>query len=395
MALSVDLKGYFMYYCLVRQREISRRLACTSQRHTAIPLFTLRIMRISLLSLLIAIASPVLLRGQSPGYDYWGAFPYLGDEKGTYYITISGDTASVVTITTVNGTQSYSVSAGSPVSISFTPFPTADEQIGTGSILIHSGHHIIADLFYYEPTQCEATLLREAATLGNQYSVLTEPSMPEFLIVAPSNNTQITIIPTSQTLNGSPKGTPINVTLQSGDVYEVQGIASPQSDFSGTTIESNNPVAVFTGNSDNYIPSNVCCANPLYEELPPTGTWCTTYYTVPFAVRKNGDAFRILAATNGTNVSINNGPPVVLNQSQPYDIVLTQASLIQASSPVLVAQCSHSGYYDDIVLSGTDIALGDPSLLFVPPSSQTTSNTVFTVPNTNNQFTVNYLNVVW
>lgn len=61
---------------------------------------------------------------------------------------------------------------------------------------------------------------------------------------------------------------PVNVALNCGDVYQI--IAIDEGDLTGTSIESNKPIAVYSGHNCAYVPDakNRAC-NMLAEQIPP------------------------------------------------------------------------------------------------------------------------------
>src|SRR5581483_6283127 len=97
-----------------------------------------------------------------------------------------------------------------------------------------------------------------------------------------------------------------------------------------------------------------------------------SYLSVPFATRKLGDRFRILASQNSTTVRVNSIPVVTLAKGQSYETVLIGPKLIDANNPILVAQISHSTNYDYV--------LGDPSMVFLNPTESFVQRVLYETP---------------
>lgn len=121
--------------------------------------------------------------------------------------------------------------------------------------------------------------------------------------------------------------------------------------------------------------------------MTPTNTWGTDFLTEPFATR-SGDTFRIMASTNGTNVSINGSLVASLNAGQFYETILSTASTVTANNPIQVMQYSNGETYDN--------ANADPFMVTIPPTEQfLNSYTVSAEPSgADEAITQNYLNVV-
>jgi PKD repeat protein len=187
----------------------------------------------------------------------------------------------------------------------------------------------------------------------------------EFLIVATVDNTLINITPSVTTDRGHSAGFMFPITLNQGEVYQVQSANLPtldgQGDLTGSYIKSNNPVAVFSGSYSTSIPTGVCCYNHLYEQMPPVNKWGTKFITVPLLTRKK-DYYRILASEDNTHVQIGDTTFITLNKTKFYEFTLSSAQLIKSDQPVLLAQFSAS-----IDVDGA----GEPFMVIVSPVDHT------------------------
>ncbi len=184
----------------------------------------------------------------------------------------------------------------------------------------------------------------------------------QLVIAAPSDNTTVTITP-SVTTGARTAGVPYVITLNQGQTYALQNTGSEPSDLSGTLITSDKPIAVFGSHSAANIPAPaVGFADYLVEQLISTDTWGTEFVTVPLATRPRGDTFRILAAANGTNVSVDGANVATLDRGQLHEFTLTAAAHITSDQPILVAQYANSALFDD--------SASDPFMMLVPAISQ-------------------------
>ena len=209
--------------------------------------------------------------------------------------------------------------------------------------------------------------------LGTEYFVLTAIGniSSQFSIVASQDNTVIQITPTATT--GTRKAEePYTIVLDRLDVYQLQADDSLE-DLTGTRIVSDKPVAVFGGNVCAVVPIPVQGCDYAVEQLPPVNLWGTDVLTVPLGDRTGGDTFRILAAQDGTEVTI---PGVVtnllLNAGEFDERILEGVHQISATAPILVAQFAHGQEFDG--------ETGDPFMMILMPSFRFLNSYTFATP---------------
>lgn len=236
----------------------------------------------------------------------------------------------------------------------------------------------------------------------------------EFALVAAYDNTIVSIALTDNTMVGPTwgvshaKGTIVNVTLQKGEVYQMQAWknGSEVNDFSGTIISSNHPVGVISGVKCTDIPVGKQACDHIVEMLPPTDTWGKEYFTYPFEPvnRPTGDLWRCFALDSGTDVRLNGK---VIGSIDPQDVVtpyfetddwtrpeLQTAAHWEFSKPVMMCQYICGQDYDK-----SDH--GDPSSVILEPHEQFQRDIVFSCPSDHFGFTPqsspnggNYINIV-
>lgn len=244
----------------------------------------------------------------------------------------------------------------------------------------------------------DASLILPLATLGTEYVVLsaksdiqsafplpglsTNSTPSQFCVVAGSDNTNVTIAPSSATFGAS--SAVKNIVLQKGESYLVQGQFTTDNsggyDLSGTTIRSTKPVAVFAGHQRARIgvSSTSASRDHLYEQLLPLSVWGTRYVLTPFVQPRGGwatgsDKYRVIACADSTEVRVNGSTVVRLKANAFFEGDITTGALITSTKKVMVAL-----YKKTAGLGTTDP--GDPFMMVIPPRRQySTSYRVSTV----------------
>jgi hypothetical protein len=171
----------------------------------------------------------------------------------------------------------------------------------------------------------------------------------EFTAEATEDNTVIDITPSVLTYGLRPPGVTFSVTLNKGEVYQVQS----GNDLTGTTIHAKQgkKISVFSGVT--YAAIQCQATNHFYDEDYPLSSWGNEYMVEPF-MPGHADIFRILASQNGTQVFINCDAPLLLNKGEHYDLQIAYPVKISSTLPVAVGQ---------IKLGQNCSTLGDPTFL--------------------------------
>jgi len=205
------------------------------------------------------------------------------------------------------------------------------------------------------------------------------------VVLATEDNSEIEIIPSVTTNGLRTADRPYTVTLQTGELYQVQATA----DLTGTRIRSLSgaPVAVFSGAQQADVRCDGGADSHVYDQNYPTSRWGQRYVVVPFAA-KSFDVVRVLAAVDDTEVRLNCGAPQVLSAGEALTVEVSSVTEVTSSQPVAVAQVSRGGFCDqrqvDVfekdekgdILYGpfpTNTVTGDPSMVILPPSALTRS----------------------
>ncbi|MFH1320559.1 MAG: PKD domain-containing protein [Bacteroidota bacterium] len=348
-----------------------------------------------ILSLLLLF--PLFINAQSTrGTDFWVGFMenYYGTSQGRLDIFISSDinTSGTVSIPLGGWTQAYTVTANTTTQVTV---PSNLAMALGGDVIQGKGVHVEADdtvsvfALNYQAYTSDAANILPTPSLGTEYYVTAYTpayKTSEFLIAGTLDNTSIEIIPTSATTGGHAAGVPYLITINSGEVYQVQS----GGDLTGTHISATpgngacNVFAVFGGTVCTNVGGCAYC-DQLYEEMFPVSTWGKNFITAPLKSRNGGDIFKIVASQNGTSFTINGGAPVNLNAGQSYQTLLTTPSYITSNMPISVAQYSRGGNCD-----GLD---GDPFMIMISPVEQSLDNITFNAF-TSSVITAYYVNII-
>lgn len=258
------------------------------------------------------------------------------------------------------------------------------EMVSNMSFHITSNEEITVYAHSQARQTSAAFLVLPTDVLDNDYIVISynsdsddsEPMPSEFAIVATEDNTNITIIPSQPTryneLNTQ------KLILDKGEVYLVQADMEHNHlvDLTGTIINADKPVALFSGQQKSGVPVEGLSRTPtrdcLMEQIPPVKVWSNNAFITPFAEPSDvtnlyDDLFRITAAYDSTTININGTVVANLNQGEFYEDKITQPSLVTSNSSFLLVQYKKSS---DYIGSGGSGNNGDAFMLVVPPKEQ-------------------------
>ncbi len=335
-------------------------------------------------------ASPAFAALDSKGTEFWLMFnENLSQPELTLFITGDTATTGTVAIPGLSFTSNFTVTPGTVTSVIIPP---AAQAVGVDAIE-NKGIHVTsgAEVTVYGLNRVTATtdayLGLPVDILGTQYINLGYANVnvvngTQLGIVATQNATTVTITPTALSGNSRAAFTPYNITLNQGQTYQLRS-ATALADLTGTIITSNKPIGVYGGHQCANIPLGFVACDNIVEQLPSTDTWGKAFVTVPLATRTRGDTFRFLASTNNTQVSVNGAIVATLQRGQFHERIITGASTITSTQPILVAQYSNSSSYDGVT--------SDPFMMLIPPFEQFLASYTVTTPATG--FTTNFINL--
>jgi hypothetical protein len=264
-----------------------------------------------------------------------------------------------------------------------------------------------------------ASLLIPTSGLDNQYAVLgwptanpisggfTIPGIPDhsFVAIVGTENqpTHVTIRTGGNTVAGagvpaSGAGGTIEVDLGAFDVLNLESSGIP-GDLTGTVVDADGPVAVFSGGEraivpgsveppqpDGYDPADLCCTEHFEQQVFPMTALGTRFVTTRSPVRSGNvsipeaDVWRVLATEANTQITTNLPPPYdhfSLSQYQYAEFWSQTDFVLESTPPVAVAQYLVSQGFVDSPTVG-----GDPEFILFPPSEQYRDEYIFLVPTT-------------
>lgn len=339
------------------------------------------------------------------GSDFWLAFGYnlSTSVDGNLYLYVSSenDTTGVVDIPAQNLSIPFSVIAGEVVRIDIPPelrLASAVETAQNKGIHVTTQNKVVLYALNQKTDTTDGFLVYPTDTLGKRHRAMTYDG-GQLYVVATQDNTTVnltfseTVTPILSTCVGCDpleyaKDETITILLQTGEVYAVEANPTSGNTLTGTLIESNLPIAAFSGHQCTFVPTGVRACDHLVEQLPDTKYWGSTYYSMPLASRVGGDIFRIVADVDNTDVFINGELIRSLDAGEWLEDTLDTGAIIEASHPILVAQLS-KGSTTDFSDNGF---LGDPAMIMLTPSEQFISRYQFTT--TDQAIDFNYVNVI-
>lgn len=331
------------------------------------------------------------------GTEFWIAMQNNNESIPDLFVDITSDApaSGLVEIPGLGFSEPFNSTPGNIVRITLPAgcIVNGSENIENKGIHITSDVDVTVYGLNLRAFTSDAYLALPLDILNTQYIVASYPKtnrgswgQSQFVIVSPYDNNVVTITPSASTAMGKPANTPFQVTLNAGEVYQVQGTTSAGNDLTGSLIQSTLPVAVLAGNECADIPwnSNDCCCDHIVEQLTPVSTWGNSFVTQPLETRSNGDLFRIIASGDNTEIFVNGISVATLDFAEFYEDILVDASFIESTKPVLLMQYSMSDDWDPGVNS-------DPFMMLIPPFEQFFNSYTFATPSSG--FILNFVNL--
>lgn len=206
-------------------------------------------------------------------------------------------------------------------------------------------------------------------------------------IVGIHNNTQVTVALSSTASDGTTSYNPgANVTY---NINWMQTLQLEGDDLTGSRIFSDKTIAVFGGHRCANVPTNKGYCDHLVEQFPPVESLGQHFATVPLTTRTGGDIFRVIAARDGTDVTVNGVLQASSLKAGTYhEFTGTSASFLSvaATHPILLVQYSQG--------STVDGTTSDPFMLMVPPVEQYRSHYIISTPASQPILFTNYLSII-
>lgn len=316
------------------------------------------------------------------GKEFW--FTFLENYADTelqleVFLSSKYDATGVLEIPAASWSQNFNVTANQTTTINIPIGRGYPRGSGNQSTAIHltSDEDVNVFAMNYKVTTSDGSIILPVDALGDDYIVAAYNAsmLSEFSLVGVEDGTVIDVV--------FPNSTTDQITLNRGQVYAYQS----GDDYTGTRVTSTDGkvFACLSGETCTNIPPGVAACDHIFDQMFPVRAWGRKYISSPIKSRTGGDRFRILAARDGSQISVNGANVTTLNARQYHEMVIKPASVIESNYPICVVQYCHSQDFDDVP--------SDPFMVVLSPVEQTRTDVSFHVynfPNINN----NYLNVV-
>ncbi|CAA9213053.1 MAG: hypothetical protein AVDCRST_MAG56-14 [uncultured Cytophagales bacterium] len=358
--------------------------------------------RLPVLFALLALCVAAPLHAQSPtskGREFWFGFmenlelEAVANGAPEFFITISANTGArgTISVPRTGFSLDFVAPAGRALEIRLPEanlYPFGSGVIDNTGIRITTNAPVSVTAVHSRIYFTESTQVLPLAELADEYVVLaardfdaTHPS--ELLIVATEDNTQVSITPSSVTVDLRPAGRPYTVTLNQGQVYQLQARA----DLTGTFVKAagGKKIALFGGAQRAEIACDVDDSH-IWDQNYPVGRWGQQYLVVPFAQQPE-TVVKIVAAFDNTTVRFNcGGSTRRLNRGEFFEQDVSATTVVASDKPVSVAQFMKGNYCNP---------LGGPNMLIVPPFALQTKRAAFeALRELDNAVYRNHINVV-
>lgn len=336
------------------------------------------------------------------GTDFWFGFMESRNYHTAHFLEVTVTARETTTFQIFTGTNEeplndqQTVQANNSVQI-IIPWEKVEaigsEEIQDKGIRLKSQKPVNVYALNWDRNSADVAVIYPIGSLGMEYFAMCyhpdiDQANPltgngrnsEFLVVATEDQTQVTITPSRATHKGVPKNSPVIITLNKGQVYQVQSeniVGSNmqgQGDLTGSHLLADKPVAFFSGSLSTRVPFGKCCWDHLYEQIPPIHSWGREYFLVPLKSREK-DRYRIMAAYDNTTIHISGRKQVTINKGEFHEMEAYNYDPLRVMSnkPILVAQFSQSRDVDKEFTGGD----GDPFMIILSPVNQSRSDVTF------------------
>jgi len=262
----------------------------------------------------------------------------------------------------------------------------------------------------------DASLLLPSHVGGLEYLVMSWPTRKSgytfrstaAVVATQDGTTTIEIWPTADIMKGegvpsmtAQEGHSYTISLEQGQVLNMQTTGLHLADLTGTRIVSDQPIAVFGGHECGNVPLTpklVHYCDHLEQQLFPVHAWGTTVVGDSFKARDphgmQKDTWRILAAEDGTTVTLD--PPIEavpkLDRGEFYEFETGKDFLVEASAPILLGHYLHGAQFTGNPIACGQTGVGDPAFTLGVPVEQYLEDFIFLTPD---DFDHSYINIIY
>ncbi len=305
---------------------------------------------------------PCVMNGRGTrGTEFWLGFPENGSTTGVrnnvLFIVASEESSVRVDRPATGQFTDVTVLPGEAVRVEVEDLldDHAAEQPGDKGVHVTSDRPVMVIAGTLCTLHGDATLVLPMHALGTHYVTagynFFDPD-EHVLITGAHDGTTVTITPGGVTSTNRPAGVPFQIALDAGGTYAIRaGLTGAGGGLTGTVVSADKPVAVTSGARSGWVPVNTlpwyAYLNPHFHQMIPTSLCGTSYVAAPFASRRGGATFKVVATANGTDVTISDGTFVTLTRmGESYEFTIDAPVSISATHPVQVVQFAHSAAWD-------------------------------------------------
>ena len=222
--------------------------------------------------------------------------------------------------------------------------------------------------------------------LGTTYTTLSLRSFYQgsFVVVAATeDNTSVTITPRLQTKGGRPPSLPFTVVLDKGEIYQMLSLERTNSDInddmSGSLVEADRPVAVWSGTTCASLPTASKVCGPVIEQLPSHEALGRTHFFARYPAEQ-GAFWKVMGTCGPTRLQTPDLLPVIdslMPDRTGYSGEAFGDGRIESSAPVVAA---HFGVNLDPRVTDLGMATADAVMSLLTPVEQMAGTHRFGVP---------------
>ena len=312
------------------------------------------------------------------------------------HLFILGPQGTVGSVTSNDGIVSiaFQINASgiAEIRVPWTQYLNQNDQALEKAMLVYASNPVDAYFLNIDGYgSSDMTYLLDVGAIGTRYRIMNWNRGRlgyygfHMSFTAIEDGTKVTVTPSANITNHS-SGVPFSVQINKGQSYIYE--SSNGNDMTGTLLESDKPISVFSGARCTDIPSDAPYCDHLFTQLPPIDQWANEY-VIPRTANTGsaGNLVRILSNNDGNKISINGVNVTNLRAGEFYEYDPAGDFSIKSTHPVLVGQFMKGG------AATTWGVLGDPAFTYIPGVKQAKQSYKYIAPAYGVVFRENYVNV--
>lgn len=384
----------------------------------------LQFLRLILIFVLLGCGFSVFGQSSTVGKEFWVGFMEnnrvapSGNNAGApdfavLIITANENTTGVIEY--LGFSAPFTLSAGQQYTLR-VPSQDLDLLHRSSGVVENKGIHITSSgkiavhAFNERVRSADGTVVLPIGALGRDYYITSHfevMSVPvnynaninnesTLLVVATEDGTQVEITPSQDAQGGYIAKSPSVVTLNRGQSIQLKA----RGDLTGSRVrviggdaEDCKKIAVFGGNKWTSVGNCGEANDHLFQQAYPVNTWGTSFVHVALSGRTSGELVKVLAAEDGTTVTVNGTSRGTINRGQflSLEFGVNESGKITTSKPASVTVFSKSMSCN--IPNSPGSRTGDPFMITYSPSEQFLTSLTFNALNLPS-ITNHYVNVV-